>query len=600
MGVLNQIAIFLLAAVIAVPLFRKLKLGAVLGYLVAGIVIGPSGLGVMQSPERVLHFAEFGVVLLLFVIGLELQPSRLRVMRRTVFGLGTAQVIVTTLLLGGVGWYFDLTWQSALVVGFGLSLSSTPLVLQLLAERDQLKAQHGRSAFGILLLQDLAVLPMLALLPLLATGQHPQTQEPWWLVAGKLALVLGAVVVTSRLLLRPLLRIVAKARSTEVFTAAALLVVIGTALVVDRVGMSMALGAFLAGVLLADSEFRHELEADIEPFKGLLLGLFFISVGMSANLAIIATEPLRLAVLTLGFMSLKMLAAFMIGRFGGMENRTARHLAFTLPAGGEFAFVLFALGVTHRILDPDLAEQLVIAVTLSMMLSPLLLSLYDAVAARLAPAPRPFDTIEESATHVIIAGYGRFGQVVSRVLRAKRIPFTVLESSQAQVDFVRRFGNKVYYGDPSRLELLRAAGAQEAEIFVLAIDDASASVRTAELVRRQFPHLKIFARARNRQHAFALMDVGVRYVIRETLVSSLEMAAAILEALGTSKAEAVASVALFRAHDERTLLEQHAIKDDEKKLVQSARESAAQLEELFSADAAAVAAAAAEPRATDT
>lgn len=594
MGVLNQIAIFLLAAVIAVPLFRRLKLGAVLGYLVAGIALGPSGLGVIRSPEPTLHFAEFGVVLLLFVIGLELQFSRLRALRRTVFGLGGAQVIVTTALLGGIGWYLGLSWQSALIIGFGLSLSSTPLVLQLLAERDQLKAQHGRAAFGILLMQDLAVLPMLALLPLLATGENPQTHEPWWLVTGKLVLVLGGIVFGSRWLLRPLLRLVAQTRVTEVFTAAALLVVIVTALAVDRVGLSMALGAFLAGVLLAGSEFRHELEADIGPFKGLLLGLFFMSVGMSANLALIGAEPVRLAALTLGFMSLKMLAMFAVGRVAGIETRTARHLAFTLPAGGEFAFVLFALGVDHRLLDPDLAEQLIIAVTLSMVLSPLLLSLYDAVAARLAPAPPPFDTIDASATRVIIAGYGRFGQVVSRVLRARRIPFTVLEASQAQVDFVRRFGNKVYYGDPSRLELLRAARAEDAEIFLLAIDDVAASVRAAELVRRHFPHLKIFARARNRQHAFALMDAGVRYVIRETLVSSLEMAAAVLEALGTPKAQAVSSVALFRSHDERTLLEQYAIKDDEKKLVQSAKESAAQLEELFSADAAA-----AEPRATD-
>lgn len=586
MSALNQIAIFLLAAVIAVPLFRKLKLGAVLGYLVAGIVLGPSVLGALQTTERMLHFAEFGVVLLLFVIGLELQPSRLRVMRRIVFGLGSAQVLVTTALISTIAWYLGLEWKSALIVGFGLSLSSTPLVLQLLAERDQLKAQHGRASFGILLMQDLAVLPVLALLPLLATGQHPQTHEPWWSVLGKLALVLGGVVVGSRVVLRPLLRVVARTRVTEAFTAAALFIVIGTAIAVDRVGLSMGLGAFIAGVLLADSEFRHELEADIEPFKGLLLGLFFVAVGMSLNLALVGAEPVRLVLLTLGFMSVKMLAAFAVGRFAGMENRTARHLAFALPAGGEFAFVLFALGIEHRLLDPDLVEQLVIAVTLSMILSPILLSLYDAVAARLAPARPPFDAIDAPGTRVIIAGYGRFGQVVSRVLRAKRIPFTVLDASQTQVDFVRRFGNKVYYGDASRLELLRAARAEDAEVLVLAIDDAAASVRTAELVRRQFPHLRIFARARNRQHAFALMELGVSYVIRETLVSSLEMAAHVLEALGTPKAQAVESVALFRAHDERTLLAQFAIKDDEKKLAQSAKESAAQLEELFGSDTA--------------
>jgi monovalent cation:proton antiporter-2 (CPA2) family protein len=587
MSVLNQIAIFLLAAVIAVPLFRKLKLGAVLGYLAAGIALGPFGLAVIKDIAPTLHFAEFGVVLLLFVIGLELQPSRLWVLRRTVFGLGSAQVAVTTVVLGAVAWLLGLNWQSALVVGFGLSLSSTPLVLQLLAERGQLTAHHGRAAFGILLLQDLAVMPMLALLPLLGHGQHPIAQQPWWLAAGKLVLVLAAVVAGSRLLLRPLLRVVAGTRITEVFTAAALLVVLATALLVDRVGLSMALGAFLAGVMLADSEFRHELEADIEPFKGLLLGLFFISVGMSANLGLLAQEPMRLLVMTLGFMTLKLMLVFLIASVFGHDRASARRLAFALPAGGEFAFVLFALGVQHRVLDPDLSEQLVIAVSLSMALSPLLLSLYDFLAARYASPAAPFDTIEERGTRVIVAGFGRFGQVVSRVLRARRIPFTVLEASQTQVDFVRRFGNKVYYGDASRLELLRAARADEAQVFILAIDDVEASVRTARLVRAHFPHLRIFARARNRQHAFALMDLGVRHVIRETFASSLEMATEVLEALGASRSEALSTVTRFRAHDEQTLKLQYAVKDAEQKLVQSSRESARQLEELFGADSAA-------------
>jgi len=584
MGNLEQVAIFLLAAVVAVALFKWLRLGSVLGFLAAGIVLGPWGFSVTADIEQMHAIAEFGVVLLLFVIGLELQPSRLLVLRKTVFGLGFAQVLVTTLALGGAALLLGMTWRTALVVGFGLSLSSTPLVLQLLAERRQLQAQHGRSAFGILLFQDLAVMPALALLPLLAPAGAVTSSEPGWIVAAKLVAVLIGLVIGSRLLLRPLLRIVGETRTPEVFTAAALLVVIATALAVNAVGLSMALGAFLAGVLLADSEYRHELEADIEPFKGLLLGLFFMSVGISLNLGLLFENPLRMFGYTLAFMALKMLAAFGVGRLARHPPAAARRLAIALPAGGEFAFVLFALGVSDRILDPAQAEELVIAVTLSMALSPLLLSLYDFLAPRLAPAPAPFDTINEPGNRVIIAGYGRFGQIVSRVLRARRITFTVLEVSQTQIDFVRRLGNKVYYGDASRLELLRAAHTEQAEVFVLAIDDVEASVRTAELVRRSFPAVRVLARARNRQHAFRLMDLGVHWVIRDTYLSSLEMAREALTSLGVPDPQATQAIDTFREHDERTLALQNAVKDDETKLLATTKEAARQLEQLFEAD----------------
>ncbi len=587
MSLLNQIAVFLAAAVIAVPIFRRFKLGSVLGYLAAGIVIGPAGMGLMSTAQTTMHVAEFGIVLLMFVIGLELQPSRLWVLRKSVFGLGTAQVIGTTMILGGCAYFlFGQTWQCALIIGFGLSMSSTALALQLLAERSQLKTQHGRAAFSILLFQDIAVLPALALLPLLGRAADPAQAGHGGYLVLKLIAVLAVVIIGGRYLLRPILRIVAETRVTEAFTAAGLLVVIVTAILVNQVGLSMSLGAFLAGVLLADSEFRHELEANIEPFKGLLLGLFFITVGMSANLSLVAERPLLIAGLIVGFMLLKIAILWVIGRLTGQSRRASRGLGFTLPSGGEFAFVLFGLAATLGIMDAEVAEILVLSVTGSMVLSPLLLMLYDRLFTDAEEDSRPFDTPEDLNPKVIIAGFGRFGQIVGRILRARRISFTALEVNQTQVDFIRRFGNQIFYGDASRLELLRAAHAENAAILVLAIDDVEASVRTAELVSKHFPHLKIFARARNRQHAFRLMDYGVRFNIRETYVSSIEMSIQVLETLGLSKHEAADTARRFRAHDEATMQRQYAIKDDEKKLIESAQESSRQLEHLFESDVA--------------
>jgi monovalent cation:proton antiporter-2 (CPA2) family protein len=586
MSLLAQIAIFLAAAVIAIPIFRYFKLGSVLGYLAAGIVIGPSGFGLISKIDATQHIAEFGIVLLMFVIGLELQPSRLWVMRKPIFGLGLAQVLVTTLAISSAAYFgFGQPKESALVIGFGLSMSSTALVLQLLAERGQLNSQYGRSAFSILLFQDVAVLPALALLPLLGAASARTTGPGGWL-ALKFIAVLATAVLGGRYVLRPMLRIVAATRVAEAFTAAGLLVVIGTALLVSQVGLSLSLGAFLAGVLLADSEFRHELEADIEPFKGLLLGLFFITVGMSANLGLAIEKPWLIIGLTVGFMLTKVAVLRGIGRLSGLSLAAGRGLAFSLTAGGEFAFVLFGLGATLGIMDAEVAELLVLVVTGSMILSPLLLALHDALFKKQESDDRPFDTPEELYPKVIIAGFGRFGQIVGRILRAKQISFTALEANQTQVDFLRRFGNQVFYGDASRLELLRSAHAENAEVFVLAIDDVEASVATAALIRKHFPHLKIFARARNRQHAFRLMDLDVRYTIRETLGSSLEMSEKVLETLGLSKSKATETVRRFRAHDETTMAKQQAVKDDEKKFLQTSRESAEQLLHLFESDAA--------------
>src|SRR5580658_3825698 len=552
---LQQTAILLAAAVIAVSLFRLLRLSSILGYVAAGLVIGPWGLNLIGSIDRIMQVSEFGIVLLLFIIGLELQPTRLWVMRRTVFGLGAAQVGLCALLLGLGAYALGQTPLAACVIGFGLSLSSTPLVLQLLAERNQLRTQYGRAAFGILLFQDLAVLPVLAVLPLLSPlpAMHPSA-GPWWLTLLKLAGVIAVVVVAGgRLILRPALRIVARVHVSEVFTAAALLTVIVTALLANLAGLSASLGAFLAGVLLADSEFRP--------------------------------EPLTLLALTAAFLAIKIVAITFIGRLAGQNRESARRLGFALPTGGEFAFVLFTLAARQQILAAATVDLLVLAVTLSMMLGPLLLLAHEAVSKRwLAPAAAPFDAIDERDNPVIIAGFGRFGQIVARVLLVKGMSFTALDSNQTHVDFVRRFGNKVYYGDASRLDLLRAAGAETARILVLAIDDAEASVRTALLVREQFPKLKIFARARNRQHAFALMDAGVTAIVRETYASSLEMAAAVLEALGQTPAAAREAVRRFRIHDEKTLAAQYQVKGDDEKFLATSRAAAQQLEKLFEAD----------------
>ncbi len=585
MHLLEQTAIFLLTAVLLVPLFRRLKLGAVLGYLAAGIVIGPWGLGLVGEVQATMNFAEFGVVLLLFLIGLELQPSRLWVLRRPVFGLGGAQVAVTTLALLLACLPLGLGWREALVIGFGLAMSSTALVLSSLAERGQLAERHGRNAFAILLFQDLSVIPMLALLPLLA--QETLHADGHWMAAAKGVAAIVAVIAGSRLVVRPVLKRVASYGGREVFTAAALLLVIGAALIMEKIGLSMSLGAFLAGVLLADSEFRHELEADIEPFKGLLLGLFFMAVGMSANLDLTWQRPLAVFGLTLGLMAGKFALMYAIARAGGSPGESSQRLAGALAQGGEFAFVLFGAATGLGVLNAATAQLLVMVVTLSMLFAPLAFALHERALARwLARTAAPeYDSIDGPGNPVIIAGYGRFGQIVSRVLRMCGLPFTALEISYQQVDFVRRFGtNKVYYGDASRLELLHAAKAGEARLFVLAIDDVEASVKTAAVVRKHFPDLPILARARNRVHLFRLRDLGIKAIHRETFPASLDLARQALLRLGFRPAATEHAIALFRQHDEAQLDAQYAVKHDEARVIQTAKEAAEQLRELFEAD----------------
>jgi len=584
---LEQIAIFLAAAVVAVPIAQRLGLGSVLGYLIAGVAIGPWGLGLIAKVEQVLHIAEFGVVLLLFIIGLEMQPKRLWALRKTIIGLGGLQVGATALALAiAAASVMNLPFAPAVVAGLALALSSTAFALQLLAERGELTARHGRAAFAILLFQDLAVIPILALLPLLTYGSESVSFVGAVLETAKIAAVLGAMVVGGHYLLRPIFRLVAATRMPEIFTAMTLLIVVGTAVVMEATGVSVALGAFVAGVLLADSEYRHELEANVDPFKDLLLGLFFIAVGMSINLGLIIAQPLYLLGLTVGLVAIKAAILFVLARRNGLSWGASRSLAAYLPQGGEFAFVILSTAVAGGLFVQTEADLLVATVTLSMVLTPLLVqsvAVYNRM--RTKKTEPAFDTMDGPEHPVIIAGFGRVGQIVARVLRAKHVGFTALEINPDQVDFVRKYGNKVYYGDASRLDLLRAAGAHEAKLLVLAIDDEAASLRTAQTVRAHFPELKIIARARNRHHAYELMDLGINVLQRETFLSSLELAGDAMKALGMKSAEVDRAKRLFRAHDEKRLFEHYDAADDETRYAKLVMEAATELEEQFERDA---------------
>ncbi len=579
---IQEIALFLAAAVIAVPIAKRLGLGAVLGYLLAGIAIGPWGTGWIANVTDILHFSEFGVVLLMFIIGLELQPSRLWRLRREVFGMGGAQVLVTAAVLALVMAGHGYGPAPAIIAGFGLTMSSTAFVLQMLAEKNELTARHGRAAFAILLFQDLAIIPFLAILPLLAGGDGGAHGNVWQ-DALRFVAIFAVVIGLGRYALRPVFRMLASTNTPEVFTAAALLTVIGFSLAMEMAGMSMSLGAFMAGVLLADSEYRHELQADIEPFKGLLLGLFFIAVGMSANLGLIAAKPFVVMGIVGGLIAIKAAVLFGVGRVFGLPNESSRALAVATAQGGEFAFVLFGAAVAANVMPRELADLLVVAVTLSMIATP---PLY-ALQARLAGKPaeqRPYDTIETAENPVIIAGFGPFGQIVARAMRTRKIGFTVLEKNPEHVDFVRRFGNRIFYGDASRLDLLKAAHADKAKYFVLTVPRLEDSVQIADTVRRHFPNLRIYAVAVDRNHAMHLMDLGIQKVIRRSYFSSLEMSRLLLMDMGDSEARATETLRKFRKHDEETLLKQQAVFRDEQKLIQTSKDAARELEQLFEAD----------------
>lgn len=587
MHAVESIAWLLAVALAIVPLARRLGLPSVIGYMIAGILIGPHIAGVIENTERVVEIAEFGIAMLLFLIGLELEPSRLWVLRRSVFGLGSLQLIISAVLLALLFWAWGESPSVSLIAGFGLAMSSTAFALQLLTEKRQLTSRHGREAFAILLFQDMAVIPMLAIMPLLAgnaPGLAAELPDPW-----KVLMVLGFLFLASRFLVRPAFRFVANSHTPELFTGAALFIIVGVTWLMTEIHLSSSLGAFLAGVLLADSEYRHELEAQIQPFKGLLLGLFFMTVGMTANLPLLWHELHWILLMAFGLMLIKGSILWGIGRAIGNDTSTALRLGITLPQGGEFAFIVFTSAVGLGLMGNDLGERLVLVVTLSMAMTPIGFWLIERV---LEPhwnskEERAYDSIEEAdeSHEVLIAGFGRVGQIIARVLRVHQISFVALESSARQVDFVRRFGNKIYYGRPDSLAMLQAAGADKVKLVVLAIDDVEESVRTAQLIRMHYPKLPIFARARDRMHAYRLMDLGVTLVHRETFLSSLEMARDVLVGIGFNTASADLSVERFRQYDEQLLKRQQAIYQNEAELVESAKQSMRELENLFDSDA---------------
>ena len=581
--------VFLGAAVIAVPLSRALGLGAIIGYLAAGLVIGPFGLGLVRDPETILHFAELGVVLMLFLVGLELEPRRLWAMRRPIFGWGAAQVLGCAAVLGFAGWALGAPWKLALVAALGLALSSTAIALQVMDERNMLATSAGQAGFAILLFQDVAAIPILALIPLLGGVAQPDDGNAWIEAARALGVVL-AIVLGGRLLLRPLFRWIARSNTPEIFTAASLLLVVGTAALMQAAGLSMALGAFLAGVLLAESEYRRELETDVEPFKGLLLGLFFIAVGMSVDFDALLRQPLLVLGLLFAFLAIKGVVLWGLAHAIGLPWQERPVFALLLAQGGEFAFVVFQAAAGAKVLDAETASLLIGAVALSMLLTPLLLVALDRwVLPRYAQVERgDMPLLEEPQdAPIIIAGFGRYGQIVGRMLYANGLKATVLEHDAEQIDFLRRFDFSLYYGDATRLDLLRKAGAASAKVLVIAIDDMEKSLRVADLAREHFPQLTVVARARNVTHWYALRDRGVRHIERETLDASLMSARSVLEAMGWQPHRARTLALRFRRHNLDQLEQAYPHHKDEAKLMSMARAGRHQLEELFAQERAA-------------
>jgi glutathione-regulated potassium-efflux system ancillary protein KefC len=586
---LQATLVYLSAAVIAVPLAKRFGLGSIIGYLAAGIAIGPFGLGLVKDTESILHIAEFGVVLMLFLIGLELEPPRLWAMRRPIFGWGSAQLLGCAGALAGLGMALGAPPAMALIAGLGLALSSTAVALQVMQERHLLPTNGGQAGFAVLLFQDVAAIPILAIIPLLGVKAQA-TGNPWLEAAKALGVIVGIIVV-GRLLLRHALRWIAKSRSTEIFTAASLALVVGIASLMEAVGLSMALGAFLGGVLLAESEYKRELETDVEPFKGLLLGLFFMAVGMSMDFhALLADWRLVLGLLT-GFLVIKGLVLWALAWAVKVPVAERPVFALLLAQGGEFAFVVFQQAEGAQILSGRHSSVLVGTVALSMLVTPLLLVLIDKLVLprfAQAQATSPHALAEPQEAPVIIAGFGRYGQVIGRLLYANGLMATVLDHDAEQIDLLRKFGFRVHYGDATRLDLLRLAGAAHARVLVVAIDDIEQSLKLVDVAREHFPHLQMVARARNVQHYYALRDRGVALVERETLDSALLSGRSVLELMGWHPHHARQLAARFRRHSVDQIERMWPHHRDEQALVSMAKQGRQQLEELFAQEREAV------------
>ncbi|MEQ2351731.1 monovalent cation:proton antiporter-2 (CPA2) family protein [Pseudoalteromonas piscicida] len=559
--------IYLAAAIVAVPIAKRVGLGSVLGYLIAGILIGPYALGIVGDQTDVMHFAEFGVVMMLFLVGLELQPARLWKLRHSILGLGGLQVVLTAAaIFAFCYWVFTMHWQTALAIGLMLALSSTAIVLQSLEEKGWLKQEAGQNAFSVLLFQDIAIIPILALLPLLAFAPQSSSKDisdsiiaswPVWQQVGVSVAVIAAIIAGGKYVSAPLFRYIAQTHMREIFTIFALFLVVAIALVMQSIGLSPALGTFLAGVVLAESEFRHELEADIEPFKGLLLGLFFITVGASINFELLADEFTTVIALVALLIVVKACILFALAITFNISKKQRLLFALALAQGGEFAFVLLSVTTTLSILTPEQTSLVTLVVAVSMLVAPLLLMAYEQLQKRTSNSAPEFDKPEQisSAKHVIIAGYGRFGQVMGRLLHAQGYDITVLDHSPSQIELLRRFGNTVFYGDAARQELLEAAGAHTAQMLIVAIDDADKTLEIIKLAHKNYPQLKIVARAIDRRHAYQLLNLKVDAFNRETVDSAINLAVDALELLGNNKEDAQRAGKLFRDHDRAAVLQ---------------------------------------------
>jgi monovalent cation:proton antiporter-2 (CPA2) family protein len=599
-GFFAQAFIYLLAAVVAVPLAKRMGLGFALGYIIAGVVIGPFVLGLVgEEGQGVMHFAEFGVVLMLFLVGLELEPSVLWRMRVSIVGLGGSQVLISAGVIGGAGYMLGLPWQTAVAVGLTLALSSTAIVLQTLKERSWMETTAGRAGFSVLLFQDIAVIPILGLLPFLAIqGLGPESTEAaahgaqlevtGWRKAVVVLGLVGGIVIAGRFLMRPVFRWIASVRSVELFIAMAFTLVVGITLAMEFVGLSPALGTFVAGVVLAESEFRHELESNIEPFKGLLLGLFFIAVGASIDFELVGSQPALVLGLVAALIISKFTILLILGKVFRLNLADNLMFAFLLAQGGEFAFLLFSFASQNGVIGSELMNLLIVVVVLTMILTPLLIVFYDRVVR-----PRFVDCmssddedekIEAAPNPVIVAGYGRFGQVVSRLLSAGGIKHTLLDHDSSQIELTGRFGFRPYYGDASRVQMLKAAGAEQAKLLVIAIDDRAKAEQMVVAAKQYFPQLKILARAYDRSHVYGLKSAGADVVTRETFGSALIMGEEALKLLGYDDARAYRLMRTFKRHDEDGLEKLHALWGDDHAYGLMVRENIEQLEKVLQDD----------------
>lgn len=578
-----NLIVFLVSAVICVPISKKIGLGPVLGYLIAGLFIGPHGIKLISNVQETMHLSEFGVVLFMFIIGLELNPKKLWSLRVPIFGMGAAQVIICTAVFTGITYMLGLSLPASILVGMAFSLSSTAMGLQILNERNAMNTVTGTANFSILLFQDIAVIVMLSVLPLLADGKSAETSDIKLLNIAKTIVIIISVLVAGRLLLRPLLRFIAGIHLREIFTAFSLLLVMSMAFLMQSLEISMALGAFLAGVLLADSEYRHALETDIEPFKGLLLGLFFISVGMSVNLNIVLQSPLLIMGCVLGAFLLKIVIHYAIGRVFKLPKLRLPFFSLVIAQVGEFAFVILGAAASLHIIDAGTNETLITIVALTLLATPLLVFTYDKMLAPFLEKREEIepDIIEEQENPVIIAGFGRFGQIVGRLLYANKITATVLDHEPDQIELLRRFGFKIYYGDATRLDLLESAGIRKAKVLVVAIDSVEENLKLVRLAKTNFPHLKIYARARNVQHVYDLIDQDIDGIERETFEASLKMGIDVLRGLGWSAYESVKRGQMFRRHNLEVIKDMHSKRKNEKEFMAKARQAREDLEKMF-------------------